>query len=190
MKNILAYLLIIAMATTHNLVAQRREINKPQNKTAEKSTENTGKFDKEKLVIEPNISGSFGSGSGFSSGFFQFSPMIGYRITDKFVPSAGPSYNFIASNGYSLHQLGASARARYYPFNSLFVTGQYQYLRALGNSLLSDSYRNVNRFPIGAGYHQRIGSGGAYIELLYDILYKKDKSLYGSPLIYQVGVTF
>jgi len=185
----LCLLLIIGFLMITSLSAQGSN-NVPNNKTNVNTNEPRGNWFQRnsRIRIEPNLGGSFGGGSGGSGGFFQFMPLIGYELKENFIPSAGPMYMFFSSNGSSLHMLGARAKARFYPFQQLYLTSEYQYLRSLGKSAFSNEYRNIHRFPVGAGYVQRMGRGGIFIEIQYDLLYKRDVSPFGTGLIYNVGV--
>lgn len=144
----------------------------------------------ENLVYAGNLGLNFGNVTSIS-----FSPMIGYKVTPKFIPGIGLTYNYIKFNypnfqSESIHIYGGSIWARYYAFTNVFGHGEYEMLNGKWNPYFRPGYRYyLNSLLIGAGYQENLGRISSYILVLYNVT-KDEDSPYTSPLIIRVGLAF
>lgn len=145
---------------------------------------------KDHLVYGGNIGLNFGNVTSIN-----ISPMVGYKVTDKFTPGIGITYNYIRFNyqGYrseAIHIYGGSIWARYALFENIFLHGEYEALNGEWDPYVRPGFRyNLNSLLVGAGYRQSFGNLASYVLLLYNITYTED-SPYPNPLILRVGFGF
>ncbi len=142
------------------------------------------------LVFGGNMGLNFGNVTSIS-----VSPMIGYKVTDRFTPGIGLTYNYIRFNypGYqseAIHIYGGSIWARYALFENIFLHGEYEALNGEWDPYVRPDYRYyLNSVLVGGGYRQNFGNFASYVLLLYNLTYSTD-SPYPSPLILRVGFGF
>lgn len=152
-------------------------------------------------------------GGGFTLGFsggtysslFQIgvSPMVGYKITDKF--SIGPRVSFLYSNyrvrtytntvaKANLVSYAAGAFARYKVFNPIFVHTEYEienegYAEINVNGDLLKYREQQNNIYVGAGYNGAAGGLLGYeILVLYNV--REDENSIDSPFSFRFGLTY
>lgn len=123
------------------------------------------------------------------------SPLLGYKVTDRFVPGIGLTYRYISwrYQGYPpvrANFYGGSIWARYYIIPEIFVHAEYEGLNGEWEPYLRPGYRYFLTTPfLGGGYSQSFGGASSYIMLLYILNYSNDTP-YSSPLVLRVGFTF
>jgi hypothetical protein len=140
----------------------------------------------DKIYYGGNLGMNFGKGYAF----LEASPLIGYRITDKF--SAGLTgtymyYNFTTVYGENISDniYGAGVFARYFVLQNVFAHVETKFL----NGMWADGERSTI-YPVlaGAGYRSKMGSrGSVFIMVLYDLNYDPARSLFPSPFLYTFG---
>ncbi len=140
-----------------------------------------------------------GGGLGLQFGtitLIDVSPVIGYRITERFVAGIGGTYQYYKENfndptypDYSANIYGGSIYARYYVWRDLFGHAEYQYLTYTPWN--KDVRVDVNSYLLGAGYRAWLGNNfAATIVVLFD-LNEGMYSLYQNPIMrigFQVGI--
>jgi len=145
-----------------------------------------------------------GGGMGMSFGSYQdyiaISPMIGYRITEKFW--GGSSFTFrytkykATTPSFKLYDYGINPFLRYSIFENIFIQAEYEYLNyeypysADGTTIR----KTFDSFLAGGGFMQPIGDKAAfYVLALYNFSYQdplpQDYSPYYSPWIIRAGVS-
>jgi hypothetical protein len=141
----------------------------------------------DKLYFGGNIGLQFGQGGYYG----EISPMVGYKVTDKF--SVGPTLTYIHYDfvypfpiGEISNEIyGAGAFARYFVLPNVFLHAEAKFI----NGYWQDGERS-NLYPvlIGGGYRSKFGSkASAFVMLLYDVNYDPLLSPYPSPLVYTFG---
>lgn len=126
--------------------------------------------------------------------FIDLSPSVGYKVTPKFIPGIGLTYQYFQDKSYtpdySTNVIGGRAFMDYYIFENLFAHIEYEYVTYEAYLLYSNNkeWVNVSSYLIGGGYMQRISPGvGFGITVLYN-LNETDYSLYSNPII-RLGIT-
>jgi hypothetical protein len=141
----------------------------------------------------------FGGGGGFNTGihpyygfkytYISVSPLVGYRVTLPWsvgVQLTYQTYRFPTQN-VRLDQYGVAPFTQY-RFGKLFAYGEYQVISV--PTFDKSSRKLYNRLPIGIGFTQPIGSRAAINAVaLYDVIYNKATSPFGSPWVLRVYVT-
>jgi len=135
-----------------------------------------------------------GGGIGLQFGsqtFVNISPLIGYRLTEKF--SAGVSvtylyYKFKAQNPiytYSSNTYGGSVFARYLILENLFAHTEYELLRLEARDNVSRllGTRDVVSVLVGGGYRQMLGERSSINLMLLYNLNESTYSPYQNPII-------
>lgn len=145
---------------------------------------------KDHLVYGGNMGLSFGNVTSIG-----ISPMVGYKVSKKFIPGIGGTYNYIKFNylnypSESTHILGGSIWARYYVFENVFADGEYEVLNGEWDPYFRPGIRyNLNSLLIGGGYQEGFGGLSSYVLVMYNVTQGAD-SPYASPLIIRVGIGF
>lgn len=144
---------------------------------------------KDRLVFGGDLVLNFGN--NFSA--FGGAPMIGYRVSDRYMAGVTLRYVHISQNSSKTNNYGGSVFNRFTVTDELFLHGEIEYLEF--EQKFNDGFepsRIKGSFPavlVGAGYRQSIG-GGSYIgfTVLYDIL-QDPNSFYNGPIL-RGGVVF
>lgn len=137
------------------------------------------------------LGGSFGSGGGGTS--IYLSPRVGYKLTEDLETGLASNFTWSNSDYYSATTIGVGPFINYYIARNFFLSGMFQ--EYFFNQ--TDKYNNLKHsgdeaaLYLGGGYMQRIGEH-AYMQIggMYNVLYKKDKSVFGSGFIPSIGVVF
>jgi hypothetical protein len=177
---------------------------RPQRRAASSRDEKKG-FDPDRLVFGGGLSATFGDVTNVG-----ISPVIGYRITDKFSAGIGIGYqytrykNFLVNpstyqyENLKINIFTPSVWARYLVFDNFFVHGEYEQ-----NFVSYNDYRNststpgavegytahlsVPAAPVGVGYRQPITDRSSLLMMaLYDVL-QNDYSPYGKQVFFRFG---
>lgn len=163
---------------------------------------------KTKLWYGGGFTLSFNGGNNYSIFQFGLSPMVGYKITDKF--SMGPRFSFVAFNYKESDFNGGVLKttpvswdvgvfARYKIIPIIFAHVEYQYEKAIDNIYavnnggvreLEVSWDQRNNFLIGAGYTSSTDYALGYeILVLYNTTLP-DNLLWKSPIEFRIGLTY
>ncbi len=136
------------------------------------------------------LGGTFGGNLGFSSGgnsaqFLELSPIVGYRLTDKFSAGVGPIFNYFKRPNFDGQTIwGTRALARYSIMQNIFLGAEISNIWFKCNNV-TESIRSL---PIGGGYRQRMVGRSSFIaEVMYDILYKADGGTANNPCVFDPG---
>lgn len=134
-----------------------------------------------------NIGLSFGNNDYFG---FAISPFVGYKITENLEGGVTVGYRYSKQHDYKQNTFNAGPYLNFYPINSLFLRTHYEYYT--GNQSFDNNPQTFNfdenALWIGGGYR----SGGrvkVYIGAMYNVLYKKDESIFSSAFRPIVGVS-
>jgi hypothetical protein len=143
---------------------------------------------KDHLVYGGNVGLSFGNVTDVG-----ISPMVGYKVTDKFIPGVGASYNYIKIHyrGYptqSTNIYGGSVFANYFVLENIFAHAEYEVLNGEWEPYYRPGERfNLSSFLVGGGYRESLGGLSTYVMVLYNVTQSSD-SPYSSPLVIRVGL--
>ncbi len=182
MKRSLLFLLLMCMSL---FVAAQREID-----------EDTPHKFKDRFFL----GGGFGLNSGrdlngFNYFFIAVNPVVGYMITPKLSSGLGINWQRTSYErpDFTLDQFGLSPFLRY-NFNQLFAYGEYNFISTPRYNLITNKLSDpviFNRLLLGLGYSQPIGKRGAInVVGMYDVLYKPEERIFGSPWVYRVFFSF
>lgn len=130
----------------------------------------------EKIYIGGSFGGNLNSFGGGGRIFLDLSPIVGYRVTPKFIVGAGPMYTFFKAGNLQSSIWGGRVMTRYTVFRNVFAQAEVQNLVLKDKAF--DCKDSVRRFPIGGGISQSLG--GAFRlngVLMYDLLYNGDGGL-------------
>jgi hypothetical protein len=150
---------------------------------------------KERIVT----GGGLGLGFGSQVDYISISPLVGYRVTERFLAGTGITYRYTKYKYYTpalkLVDWGFNPFLRYTIFSNIFLQAEYEYLNYEFPTSPEESIRKeFNSFLAGGGFVQPIGDKAAfYITALYNFSYVEplsgQYSPYYSPLILRAGVT-
>lgn len=137
------------------------------------------------------LGGAFGNNNSGTSVYV--SPRIGYKITENLETGLAGNFTWSNSKYYSSSTVGVGPFMNYYIGRNFFLSGMFQeYFFNQKNKLNNLKYSGDEAaLYFGGGYMQRIGDR-AYFQIggMYNVLYKKDKSVFGDGFIPSVGVVF
>lgn len=166
-------------------------------------------FDPQRLIFGGGLGLGFGTVTNIA-----VSPVVGYRITDKFSAGIGLGYDYLRVKDY--YQLvdfngnpkyydyktsiySASVWARYLLFENVFVHAEYEhnfmsftdYRYAQNGSGDIEGYKlnyNAPSLLLGGGFRQPISERSSFVAMaLYDVLQDK-YSPYYKTISFRVGV--
>lgn len=138
-------------------------------------------FNKSRLFAGGNIGLQFGSAT-----FVDFSPLIGYRFTDKIHGGFGVTYRYFRDNyyNYSADMYGWRVFGRYYIIPNLFAHTEYEILNL---EYFDNKRHNVTSIFVGGGYSQNLGGRlNANVLVLWNIN-ESMYSPYNNP-IFRAGI--
>jgi hypothetical protein len=136
---------------------------------------------KERLVIGGGLDLQFGNYTVIG-----LTPLVGYKVTDKFLAGGIFTYRYIQDNrynpSYSASTYGVTPFARYTIFKGLFAHAEYEML--YGKYFINDSARWINSLLVGGGYGTPLGNNGFVgVYVLWNVTPNADYPLYEKPVI-------
>lgn len=197
MKRILLILipaLLFSVSVQAKLKLPSSELKLPSSELKQPSLfpNRSAKFDPSKLTYGGNFGATFGSLT-----YIDISPLVGYRITDRFISGIGLSYIYYRQKYsptviYQTHLYGGRLFSQYSILPNVFLHGELEALNFdYYDFLTGENTRAWSISPLaGAGYSSPIGNRGSFrIMALYAFSHTNPKSFYyGQPLIFRVGV--
>ncbi|GAP42677.1 hypothetical protein TBC1_11809 [Lentimicrobium saccharophilum] len=165
-------------------------------------------FTKNKEKFSDNL--FFGGGLGLQFGtltLIDLSPIVGYRVTEKFETGLGLTYKYYRYKDYYIDYytgisydlksniLGGSVFARYHILDNVFAHAEFESLRynytsyySSGTGLLSEpATAIINSLFVGGGYRQRISQGSYFYIMALWNLNQDALSPYDNPVL-RMGV--
>lgn len=134
-------------------------------------------------------------GLGFGLNFvggtsISLSPNLVYRVNDKFSLGSGLLFNYSAIKDLQkTTTIGANVLGNYYPVQKLLTTIEFAEMYVDREMIYTNTKDNFwdSALFLGAGYQitPKISVGGKY-----NLLYDKDKSVYSSPFVPFVNISF
>jgi hypothetical protein len=136
------------------------------------------------------LGGTFGNHGGIA---LYVVPRMGYKVSENFETGLAANFSWSNSNYYSSTMIGVGPFANYYFSRSFFLIGMFQeYFLKQRNKIDDVKYSgNESTLYLGGGYMQRIG-GRTYMQIgaMYNVLYNKNKSVFGSGFIPNIGIVY
>ncbi len=134
------------------------------------------------------------AGLGFlgSEGFSVYAnPKVGYKLTDNLIGGLSGSLSYRSYEDFKSTVWGIGPFMHYYFARTFFATANYKHYFVTQKQDGVKAKGNEAALNIGAGYLQYLG-GNTYFQIgaTYNVLYKKDSSILGSPFVPYVGVIF
>ena len=184
-KFLSAVLLLLSFSIAEGQISMDKS-----NTTSGRSNGPIGKFDLDKLFFGGSIGGGYDVSNGYSSTSFEFSPAIGYELSENFRPGVGLSYQYwnfksIQSNDAVKQSIvGGRIFASYELMaiqEGVIAYAEYESLRLTydGRDLF------MSNIWLGGGLRQRISDRvGIDMMLLYNANYQEgsvQEAFYGSP---------
>jgi hypothetical protein len=148
----------------------------------------------QKLYFGCNLALRFYSYAGYNVFYYDVSPNVGYKITDKFSAGVQIIYNNTietygkASASYSI--IGGGVFARFLVLKWFFLQLEYDILTTppsyqFGKRAISDEKL------AGVGFKRNFTDKVSYyVTLMYDINPTLNSPYYYSPLVYRIGVAY
>ena len=126
--------------------------------------------------------------------YVEIEPNAAYHFNKFVCVGVGGSYMFFHDNysKFSSHVFGANAFAEGHFFNYLGLHAAYQAVN-YDNFISSIAQPRIwsNHILLGGGYYQRAGRTAFYFYVLYNLSDRPlDETIYASPLLFKMGVSF
>ena len=113
------------------------------------------------------------------------SPILGYRITDRYTAGIGVTYIYGSFPSFTVQQFGGRIFNRFMVLEELFLQAELEQSRYTIDYELQRQ-RETLSFPallLGGGYRNSIGGNSSVsIMVLYDVL-QDPRSIYNGPII-------
>ena len=136
------------------------------------------------------LGGAFGNGGGVS---IYVSPRVGYKITENFETGLATNLTWANSEYFSSTMVGVGPFANYYFSRNFFLSGVFQEYFINQKNKFDDfkSSKNESVLYLGGGYMQKLGER-TYMQIggMYNVLYKKNESVFGGGFIPNVGIVY
>lgn len=126
------------------------------------------------------------------------SPLVGYRVTPKFTPGLGMTYQYVSFKDptgyympYNINIIGPRIFANHDLFYGLFAHAEYEYLWYNYDDSFT-SYRDTQPgLFLGGGLNLAAGANAGFqILAIYNVLWDTQNLIYGSPFTLRFGMTF
>lgn len=163
------------------------------NSFSQTSTDSIQKKSVDTLLVKKEKKLKFGSGFGlnFVGGTnINISPNLTYHVSEKIAFGLGVQYNYLSIKDIqTTNTYGANTVFQYRPSQKIMTLLEFAQLRVSTKSEIDDSKRKYwdSALFVGAGYYitKKISVGAKY-----NFLYKEDESIYSSPIIPFVNISF
>ncbi len=177
-------LFIFVLLTSFNLSAQFE--------TASDSSSSSSEYKGQKSKAQaPPLSERINVGGGLDLRFGEITvigltPLIGYKVTDKFMLGTILTYRYFSDNrpgvNYTTSTYGVTPFARFNIFKGLFAHAEYEML--YGEYYYNDGGRWINSLLVGGGYGVPLGEKGfAGVYVLWNLTPDPLYPIYDEPVI-------
>lgn len=152
------------------------------------------------------LGGDFGLSLGRTQTFINISPLVGYKLNEKFSVGAGPVFQYWQDQviyidnqtGFQYQKevssliYGGKGFGRLFLFKDFFANAEFEYISA--NLPIQEGLTERRWIPAiwaGAGYMIRLNDkAGINIMALYNPIFDRQNSPYTSPFDVRVGFVF
>ena len=136
------------------------------------------------------LGGAFGNGGGVS---LYVTPRVGYKVTENLETGLASNLTWSNSKYYSSTMIGVGPFLNYYFSRNFYVSCRFhEYFINQKDKVNNLKYSaDEAALYLGGGYMQRLGNR-TYMQIggMYNVLYKKDKSVFGGGFIPSVGIVY
>jgi len=178
--------------------AQEGESQAPQ--TYKEQYERQQKKTKQPIEYPWFVGGAVGFAFGSETSYAEFSPIFGYRISQKFQLGASLTFRYRKDTRYepdlSTTDFGGSIVGRYFFFNPLFLQAEVERLGWDYVARTDNGFETINStytgLYAGFGFVQQAGKRSAmYMSFLWDFAYRSDEpSPNTHPWLIRIGFGF
>lgn len=141
----------------------------------------------EKWRVGGGVAMNFGDHGAFA---LNVSPFIGYEVVRNLEAGVSTGYQYSKYRDVKQNLFSVGPYLNFYPIQSIFVRAQYEYYT--GNAkfkyLEQSSSFNENALWVGGGYRST-GRVQFYAGIIYNVLYKKETSMFAEAYQPIVGVS-
>ncbi|MBK6730544.1 MAG: hypothetical protein IPG60_06100 [Bacteroidetes bacterium] len=150
-------------------------------------------FQANRFVVGGYLGAQFGNFTAID-----VSPLVGYRVTPKFTPGLGMTYQYVSYNdptgyyqSYNSNIIGPRVFADYDIFYGLFAHAEYEHLWfKYDDSFIT--YKDVQPgLFVGGGLNLSAGANSSFqILAIWNLLWDSQNLIYGSPFTLRFGMAF
>lgn len=142
---------------------------------------------RERTVVGGSLGLGLSSFNGSGMFFASFTPLVGYRLTERLSAGGGFNYTYYKTRLNEEQIYAGIAWARFGLFNGLFACAEINQVNAPTYSIGGMRRETFPLILAGGGISQGIGLGlGTYVQIMYDFT-EEERSPYG-PLVIRGGI--
>ena len=176
---------------------QPEPIKEPAPATRSRILKPAEKEEKTSMLDRVFIGGTGGLGFGgdpYYGSYFNasISPIIGYRIFERFAVGPGVTYEYTGSNGYHLSTYGGKLFAQLSVYKGFLLHAEHEILSAADltyqNNQIVEMRRRITSTLAGGGYRQMYGNFGMDLYVLLNL--NNDVYQYRSNPVIRVGFIY
>lgn len=136
------------------------------------------------------LGGGIGMSAGNNSLAINVSPSLGYAVSNSLEVGVTGAYTYNSYRNSNYSVFSAGLYSNYWITPDFFARGHYE--NFTGKQKTNNIKQNFNEDALwlGAGYQRMMGNMTFQAGMTYNVLYKKDKSLFSSPIRPFVAVIF
>ncbi|HKC69925.1 MAG TPA: hypothetical protein VKG26_16935 [Bacteroidia bacterium] len=150
----------------------------------------------QKLYFGCNLGLQFYSlAGGYNIFYYDLSPNVGYKVTDKFSAGVQILYNntieFAGGSSVSYNIIGGGIFARFLILKWLFLQAEYDILTTPPSTIFGQKRSISDEKLGGVGFKRPVSNKlSYYITILYDFAPELNSPYYDSPIIYRIGLSY
>ncbi|AMD85480.1 hypothetical protein SAMN05444369_11828 [Capnocytophaga haemolytica] len=122
---------------------------------------------------------------------FTVTPRLGYKVTEDFEVAAQVNYNLQHTRYYRNQFLGVGPSLTYYILRNFYVSSSFEhyFVSQKDKDTKKTFTTEEDALYIGGGYMQQLGER-VYMQIgvSYNVLYKKDSSIFSTGIVPNVGI--
>jgi len=148
-----------------------------------------------KLYFGCNLGLQFYSFGGYTVFYYDVSPNVGYKITDKFSAGVQIVYNntleFAGGQSVSYNVIGGGVFARFLVLKWLFLQVEYDILTTPPSYRYAQNRTISDEKLAGVGFKRTLTDKiSYYISILYDFQPSINSPYYNNQIVYRLGITY
>ncbi len=179
-------------------VTNKTETNTNNQGNQTKTTQNKSNAkDKMSLGERFTFGGNLGGQIAGNPIFFDVSPIVGYRASERFTIGVGGTYMFYSYKSGTYTNSTSIYAGRYFGMYAfvpqIFAYAEHEFMNTQYFDQVDFTFKRrwLSSPLIGIGFRQPIGGRASFnVIALYNLNYQKEYSPYGSPLVLRFGAMF
>lgn len=136
----------------------------------------------------------FGGNFGLQVGavtYINLSPIVGYKVTDRYRVGVGINYIYTNYFGQKYHLVGGRIFQQFFVWKGIFLHAEYEFMNYPTGYPVPYRRNIANAFNVGAGYQQNFGRRAfTNVMILYNVIHDRNNTIYNTPWSLRFTVGF